>query len=108
MIHNISHTRWDDLILNGQVTDKDNQSIDLTGSTIKYWLSYSQSRDTFLNWDATITDISWGEYNISIPASVTTDWELRNIYMDIQLTDSNSVVTTIWQVIISVTYDVIQ
>lgn len=101
----IQHIRWDDFFLSGSIVDDAGTVIDLTWSTVKYWLSYSKGRNPFYSSDAIITA---NEYSIHIDNTITSLWDKEVVFLDIQLTDSNGYVSTVGQIAIDVLPDIIQ
>ena len=104
----ISHFRWDDFIRNIICRDKTTLNpIDLTGSIIKFSIKRLETDTDFIYTGvAIVINAIWWVVQIDIPNTVTVSWQPQSCYYDIQITDSNWIVSTIIKDTFTIIYNI--
>lgn len=76
--------RGDDFVIPMTLTDPDNNGtpVDITGWTIASQVRYAKNLISDL--DCTITNVTQGQFTISLPKEQTALWPIRNLKCDIQ------------------------
>ena len=101
----ITHIRGDDLIIDWTFYDDEGSVLDLTGSSIKYGISLERKRNPIITGVWQIQEDN--SYKIHVNNELTSKLQEGAAFMDIQITDSNGIISTV-QIVINVLLDIIQ